>query len=416
MSVRSEQAESRTAKSHIYQALNEGCIRLLCLQPGLLSSPLRAYLQTVSLQNVPSWRLHHDRWRYELDCVLASIPKNTELPELESSRLSADVYIAISYVWGAPLFTHELRIEDDCVLMITESLHSALQNFRSEDKVTRFWADAVCIDRANDVEKAVQVAMMAQIYRQAYGVMVWLGPAEAGDALAFATISFYPHRPTMIGTEAHNWLSDDALTSMLHTLGTHLTKSSQCPCCRCSFACDPDRVSAASSGLLAMGHLLARSWFTRLWVVQEVLGEDSSSRPGVKLCCGNHSAPFDEFSQFVTLELLYLLHDAFRKSDTIGACVRECLDGLRNDPRARTIMNNIDNLLSPNVFITTNYKQSHLKFWTAFSSLSYRACRDPRDRIFAVRHLLGLEHFSALMPDYTVTATHLFRKFPCTMI
>jgi hypothetical protein len=60
-------------------------------------------------------------------------------------------------------------------LRITLSLASALRRLRSNTKIRKLWADAVCIHQANDEEKTGQVRMMAQIYKNARCVCVHLG-------------------------------------------------------------------------------------------------------------------------------------------------------------------------------------------------------------------------------------------------
>jgi hypothetical protein len=64
---------------------------------------------------------------------------------------------------------------DGCPFLIGHSLHQALQQLR-QDKLDRpIWIDAICIDQADNSEKAEQVAMMRDIYKRAECVVVWLG-------------------------------------------------------------------------------------------------------------------------------------------------------------------------------------------------------------------------------------------------
>lgn len=43
------------------------------------------------------------------------------------------------------------------------------------------WVDALCIDQGNDGEKAVQVGMMGEIYRDARRVRAWIGKRDEED-------------------------------------------------------------------------------------------------------------------------------------------------------------------------------------------------------------------------------------------
>jgi hypothetical protein len=76
----------------------------------------------------------------------------------EARRRDELEYEAISYTWGAPIFSHSLtEVTSGTVIDITENLHDALQVFRSEDKSRLLWADAVCIDQSSNEEKNHQV-------------------------------------------------------------------------------------------------------------------------------------------------------------------------------------------------------------------------------------------------------------------
>jgi hypothetical protein len=77
---------------------------------------------------------------------------------VETRRRDQIPYEAISYVWGAPIFSHRLtEVTSGAVIHITENLYDALQVFRLEDKGRILWADAVCIDQSSGAEKTHQV-------------------------------------------------------------------------------------------------------------------------------------------------------------------------------------------------------------------------------------------------------------------
>lgn len=90
-------------------------------------------------------------------------------------------YIALSYVWGDASKTVPVSIDGKSV-QVTQNLRDALQPFNTEPAL--LWADALCINQQNLVEKNQQVNMMATIYHKAANVTVWLGPDEHNDAPA----------------------------------------------------------------------------------------------------------------------------------------------------------------------------------------------------------------------------------------
>lgn len=97
-----------------------------------------------------------------------------EIIELEEAS-----YDALSYSWGMnedgdssqdyEIFIHGNR------KWVTRNLFEGLERIRVCDKPIRIWIDAVCINQQDNVERSVQVAMMADIYARAERVFVWLG-------------------------------------------------------------------------------------------------------------------------------------------------------------------------------------------------------------------------------------------------
>ncbi|KAF2658199.1 HET-domain-containing protein, partial [Lophiostoma macrostomum CBS 122681] len=99
----------------------------------------------------------------------------------ETRRKDQIKYEAISYTWGAPIFSHRLtEVTSGTIIHITENLYDALQVFRLEDDSRLLWADAVCIDQSSGAEKVHQVRpQMGEIYREAAIALVWLGKEDA---------------------------------------------------------------------------------------------------------------------------------------------------------------------------------------------------------------------------------------------
>lgn len=92
---------------------------------------------------------------------------------------SNPAYEAISYCWGDPKDVCEIKC-GEAVMTILVSLLDALKAFRHRDRPRALWADAVCINQADLLEKQFQVLLMPRIYSQAQRVLVWLGADEDG--------------------------------------------------------------------------------------------------------------------------------------------------------------------------------------------------------------------------------------------
>lgn len=112
-------------------------IRILELEPGDRTVPLRCSLVQVDLQDRPQFE-------------------------------------ALSYAWGN---AGDLKIIecDGKELKITRSLHEALESLRHSNDSRRLWADAICINQKDLPERGSQVQLMARIYSEALPVLLWLG-------------------------------------------------------------------------------------------------------------------------------------------------------------------------------------------------------------------------------------------------
>jgi hypothetical protein len=144
---------------------------------------------------------------------------------------------------------------------VTVSLFTALRQFRYPDpgQARTLWADVVCINQQNIAEKTVQVQLMAQIYKKAALVLVWLGPSSDGiDAFINA-----------LGPGSELVSKAMALYESPDTGPLRYTSE--------DFG---DEINArrleAQRNMMHFNwrpilHMLLRPWFSRKWVVQQVV-------------------------------------------------------------------------------------------------------------------------------------------------
>lgn len=160
-------------------------------------------------------------------------------------------YIALSYVWGDPSDT-EAIVVNSRVIQVTKNLASALRHLRlafclpGERTTTYVWADAVCINQGDVIEKNSQVKMMASIYSAAYMVIAWLGTDDDNDQmeLGFDVIQLIEEELGYPGARVEdvNWMQKHPwlLSSELH-----------------------------SGPWAALDYLLTRPYWFRIWILQE---------------------------------------------------------------------------------------------------------------------------------------------------
>lgn len=144
---------------------------------------------------------------------------------------------------------------DDKSFSITHNLHQALQRIREDRAGTLLWVDAICINQSDDDEKTHQVKMMRDIYNHAELVLIWLGEEEPTDKLGFEMM----HRMYKILGEPS--ISQGNQTDYIDFKALKIPHIN-----------DPSWDAAKM--------ILARTWFNRIWVLQELL----VARKAVFLC------------------------------------------------------------------------------------------------------------------------------------
>ncbi|KAF5027530.1 hypothetical protein F66182_347 [Fusarium sp. NRRL 66182] len=132
--------------SYIYDALNHGQFRLVCLEPDR--------------QDTPSTAVHFELETHELG----------QCPDYET----------VSYSWGGedgnqrlcrPIYIGEFWD----ILLQTQNCFSMLQYLKPRRGCRMVWVDAICINQSDIDERSQQVQQMGNIYSQCSQVVLWLG-------------------------------------------------------------------------------------------------------------------------------------------------------------------------------------------------------------------------------------------------
>ncbi|KAM0426045.1 hypothetical protein ACHAPT_008676 [Fusarium lateritium] len=190
-----------------------------------------------------------------------------------SMRDNRNAYEALSYCWNAD-WVHSIRwasgqfptVECNGVKMaVGVNLHLALRRIRREDSTRVVWADAICIDQSNLVERSQQVAAMGDIFRNAFRVLVWLGTDtdvygnESLDSLKSAPSKDFAGVCSIVST----WAASTGRTADLESPRYRIQGLAQ------DFHGEGplSQESPVWSEALKLYH---RPWFERLWVVQEI--------------------------------------------------------------------------------------------------------------------------------------------------
>jgi hypothetical protein len=188
-------------------------------------------------------------------------------------------YVGISYVWGAPNFTETLYCGNG-TLKITKNLDSALRVLRLLTESVEaaglprggryVWADAVCINQGDNLEKAHQIRLMRRIFETASPVLVWLGD-DISEEISTARRILLSLR--MIADD-YGLVSTNPVQFIHRPIDIHASP-------KWSHHYSLDQLFRTFSfDWAALDKLLRNDWFSRRWVVQEF----AVSRKTVFIC------------------------------------------------------------------------------------------------------------------------------------
>lgn len=278
-------------------------------------------------------------------------------------------FTTLSYTWGGwngvladdvealdDLFVNTIICEGG-LLRVTENAHRALCELRWRGRACLFWVDAVCINQRDSDERAQQVAMMGRIYASAVRTMVWLGEDDK-DAEYLNDVIGKAHR----GFENAHMPDDDTMFIPLDD-PVDLVRM---------LDAKHNKVLIKSSHLLTF---LARPWFQRLWVIQEVvLAQD------IHVICGKYNFSW----RFLVSVVLRYFEQAFREAVVDDEILQRSLRG-RGTVISVTMISQpvyFQKMLTKIDFRSATRKLS-ATLHTLIEILQYNLASDSRDRIFA---------------------------------
>lgn len=303
--------------------------------------------------------------------IISSLPSQRATLEchLVEARLSVQVdFEAMSYAWGEPNFSACLSLPNG-IINITANLSAALHAFRHNTKSRYLWADAVCINQQDIVEKASQIILMAQIYGQARSVLVWLGPGDERTGHVFSLFKHLCSVATTYGVKSSHTESEDPTDDLWEGLDPTIEEKARLN----SIAKDFDFHS--------MDAFYSLPWFKRLWVVQEIV-----LARAIQIRCGDYDMSWNAFItaarvQYRSVRRSTLLN--LRLPIGFAYCVR--IDQTRIKWKSQKPRQLID----------------HIRF------LRSNMCSNDLDRIYALLSLRGPAD-PVIEPDYSISVDELF--------
>ncbi|CAG8960664.1 hypothetical protein HYFRA_00013432 [Hymenoscyphus fraxineus] len=305
-------------------------------------------------------------------------------------------YEALSYTWGqatsydkstetyqwAPTEKCPIQISNTGVVRITRNLCDLFKNLIEGaplgQSVSSIWADQVCINQNDVQERNSQVAMMKDIYAQAWRTLIWLGKPDS-DMLVVANLFEVITTIDYSSLQRTRGSSDEELQEdILKVIAIKSDSNWQ------------DDLEFIGS----IVNTLNKSWFSRAWIVQEVI---LSQEP--LLLFGKKTYSIAVLNNLVTLT--FFLERRGTNSFT-ELSEKAQLPGARGLLTLKSIMH-CRQMMEHDVS-----KQGILK--DVLNTLAFSLdASDPRDRIYA---FLAFQESNEnqIVPDYTLEINDAYTK------
>jgi hypothetical protein len=325
---------------------------------------------------------------------------------IHTSLGSCPVYKALSYTWGSSEPEHDDSVLKDesvlgskendfnpnqstlpsvpCVyidgslMSVTPNLGAALRRLRSVSDPVILWVDAICINQANIQERNAQVRKMMNIYASAVEVCVWLGESYHNSSIAFEFAS-------KVAKFSGQDLSKEILV--------------------------PGNLKA----LKALVSLFKRSYWSRVWIVQEIARAKS-----ITVYCGSASLPFSDLrslrkKMFDNDLALSVALNSYADAETLqlgGPSNLWSYDMVAKQAGVRFVSGPKDLARHPG----GANDPSHITLlpWPPLLDLLVmhrsRQSTDPRDKVYALIGFSGSQWDSKLAIDYGLTTEQVYAE------
>lgn len=344
---------------------------------------------------------------------------------------SAPPYNAISYTWGDPGCNTTVIINGEQMVVRT-NCDQALRQAFSYDEAQYVWIDAICINQNDVSEKNVQVAMMGGIFGSAQQVLACVGEHADDSDYMFQTFkeSQELYEYVWKGLQLSRDLTLRRDRNYAMTKG-HLDKVGWQVCrwiLRYSFV----------TLLRAYQTFFRRSYFRRLWIVQELFMAKET-----RICCGRDTAPIEPLLGYTWLiehvescwrygRVENSLYDRQRDKMIVYMPTKTLLPWLWrnrhrefNTPCGSNLVYNaifwvkglrtVPRLERYNLYFTLALDEASLAFAgrrgqrtrslaNCLRTTAYLKCEDPRDTIYGMCGLIDWRDQSPIEIDYDKSA------------
>ncbi len=360
-----------------YEKLNptKDEIRLICVLPGEASDELRCIMFHASISEHPYLALSY-AWQ-EPGLFAQQKLDETELLIVHEAKeypasLVKDVCASTNPKSFRRRYRSYLRLGHPG-LKIGVNLAAYLRKTRGSDTMTELlWIDAICINQEDTEERNAQVLRMASIYQSARRVVVWLGPADKDSEVAMSFVENLEQK----------------FIAKAQCASCTLLKSYRCHVCIRGII----ESHTTSEGWDALFRLLSRSWFSRTWVVQElVLAKDVILLPGPT---PSTHVTWEDF-ECVLASIVILQSD--------------WIEGFLMDQGVNVDVDGFDRAISLAELRRTQTVQNEKGLMRVLRYTIESHCADLRDKIYGVLSLASDGEVLVPAPDYSLSVAQVYK-------
>jgi len=320
-------------------------------------------------------------------------------------------YLALSYTWGDPKILKSIHInsvnnKNKRTFEVTVNLDTALRHIRQERNPVRIWADAICINQSDEIEKTGQVLLMRDIYSKSTSALVWLGLAAEGSDAAMEGL----HRVGKKAFEAGLLdLRKDDYLNWPHPDPEGRRSVTQ------KAVDDLINEDDVEFPYHAVKTLSERNYWSRVWIVQEV-----ATPKEVTIMCGFKLLYYPHFAAAI----LFL---ALKRSNILRTVTAaDWFDPLRGP--ALTTMMSTNPSPALGVLIGARRKYQDVREREPLQDLLTRGCviasavrsdrqaTDPRDRIYGLLGLSSDRDDLNIIPDYSKSVVETYTNVARALI
>ncbi|KAF4819822.1 Heterokaryon incompatibility protein 6, OR allele [Colletotrichum tropicale] len=273
---------------------------------------------------------------------------------------AATEYVALSYCWGGEM--REIVVSGKR-LWVTENLARALQELRRR-KIYRVWVDRICINQHNREELAHQVEHMGDIYRYASITLAWLGYFQDSDTALFRR-AYSLIQALMAGPKTKN----DAHKDKRQEPATGPKAKSSSPL-------------ESQSHWLALSSMFQQDYWSRVWIIQEVA---MSMR--VEFFWNGQSISMSDLQRAVA-----------------GCKALPPLSIKANSLISLTVFEHVERLVR-----FRKFRESPIPLIEALVLSRTAKASNPRDKLYALKHLANDGPDSVPFPNYKASVNNLNR-------